>query len=206
MIGYIEGKLLKKEEERILLLAGRIGYEIILPGIVMEGIRRKETGEEISLYIYWHQTQGNPKPALIGFNMEIEKEFFQNFISVGDIGPIKAVKALSVSTHEIAEAIEMKDAVRLGQLKGIGSRTAQKIIAALSGKMKKFVLEKSSDFKDAPVFGNIGNQVFDVLVKQLGHNPSEAKKMIAEAFKRDDSISTPEELFDEIYREREKKP
>ena len=203
MIGYIEGKLLKKEEERILLLAGQVGYEIILPGIVMDSVEKKNIGDKISLYIYWHQTQGQPKPSLIGFNLEIEKEFFQSFISVGDIGPIKAVKALSISAHEIAKAIESKDANRLKQLKGIGSRTAQKIIAALSGKMEKFVLEKSNYLKAPSAFRSIGNQVFEVLVKQLGHNPAEAKNMVASAFKRDKSISTPEELFDEIYRGRE---
>ena len=202
MMGYIEGKLLKKEDDRILLLAGHIGYEILLPGIVMESLKTKEIGEQISLYIYWHQTQSQPKPVLIGFNLEIEKAFFQRFISVGDIGPMKAVKALGISSHEIARAIEAKDVGRLSQLKGIGARTAQKIIAALSGRMETFIVNGHDEPFQAPVFGDVERQVLDVLVKQLGHPPAEAKKMVAEARGKNGAISTPEELFDEIYKGR----
>ncbi len=90
MIGYIEGNILKKEEDRILILANQIGYEVLLPAIVMESLQNKEVGEEISLYIFFQQTERQPKPVLIGFNFEVEKEFFQYFISVEDIGPLKS--------------------------------------------------------------------------------------------------------------------
>jgi len=143
MIGYIEGKILKKEEERILILANQIGYEVLLPAIVMESLRDKEVGEEISLYIFFQQTERQPKPVLIGFNFEVEKEFFQYFISVEDIGPLKAAKALTVPVREIATAIEAGEISKLTQLKGIGRRTAQKIIATLGGKMGKFALIRS---------------------------------------------------------------
>ena len=96
MIGYLEGSLLKKGEDRILLLSNQIGYEIILPAFVMEAIRPKETGDPLSLYIYYQQTERQPKPVLIGFNLEAEKEFFQLFVTVEDIGPLKAVKAMTI--------------------------------------------------------------------------------------------------------------
>ncbi len=199
MIGYIEGKLLKKEDDKILVLANQIGYEILLPAIVMETIKIKKTGEEISLYIYYQQTERQPKPILIGFNLETEKEFFQHFISVGDIGPLKAVKAMNIPVCEIARAIESKDVDKLKQLKGIGSRTAQKIIVSLEGKVSKFVLIRKSEQKEMSAVGDFSGQVFDVLVAQLGHKATDAKQMIAKAFKRNSSISTPEELFEEIY-------
>ena len=129
MIGYMEGKLIKKEEDRILLLANQVGYEILLPAMVMDNIRRSNIDDEISLYIYYQQTERQPKPVLIGFNTEEEKDFFQLFISVEDIGPLKAVKALNIPIAEIANAIESKDAAKLTTLKGIGTRTAKKIIA-----------------------------------------------------------------------------
>ena len=106
MIGYIEGKILKKEEDRILVLVNQIGYEVLLPAIVMASLQDKKIGEEISLYIFYQQTERQPKPVLIGFNMEVEKEFFQYFISVENIGPLKAAKALTVPVREIATAIE----------------------------------------------------------------------------------------------------
>ena len=57
-----------------------------------------------------------PKPILIGFNLEVEKDFFQYFISVEDIGPMKAVKALNVPVREIADAIESGNIQQLTQL------------------------------------------------------------------------------------------
>ncbi|MDD2389793.1 MAG: OB-fold domain-containing protein [Desulfobacterales bacterium] len=199
MIGYIEGKLLKKEDDRVLILANQIGYEVMVPVFVMKTLESKPVGDQLSLYIYYQQTERQPRPVLIGFNLEEEKEFFQQFISVGDIGPFKAVKALDISIHDIASAIETKDVDKLKQLKGIGARTAQKIIAALEGKVGKFIRVQ----REAPLAvgqEHITSQVLDVLVTQLGHKPNDARQMIAQAFKRNRSISTPEQLFDEVYR------
>jgi Holliday junction DNA helicase RuvA len=200
MIGYLEGKLLKKEEERVLLLANQIGYEVLLPASVMKSLRHKSVGEEISLYIFFQQTERQPKPVLIGFNLEVEKEFFQYFISVEDIGPLKAVKALNEPVREIATAIESGDINRLTQLKGIGRRTAQKIIATLGGKMGKFALIQPSEYQEVPVIDDFTKQVLDVMIKQLGHKPADAKKLITKAMKRNASITTAEELFDEVYK------
>jgi Holliday junction DNA helicase RuvA len=200
MIGYIEGKILKKEEERVLVLANQVGYEILLPAFVMETIKPRKTGDPIALYVFYQQTERQPKPILIGFNLEAEKEFFQSFISVEDIGPLKAVKALSVPVSEVARAIEMRDVRSLTQLKGIGTRTAQKIIATLEGKMGKFTLIRKADKQETKAVEDFPGQVFEVLVKQLGHKTSDAKRMIADAFKRKPAITSPEELLDEIYR------
>jgi Holliday junction DNA helicase RuvA len=200
MIGYLEGKLLKKDIDRILLLANQVGYEVLLPAVVMETFSTKRTGDEVSLYIYFQQTERQPKPVLIGFNLEAEKEFFQLFISVEDIGPLKAVKALNIPIRDIARAIEARDVQKLNQLKGVGKRTAQKIIATLAGKMDKFALIRKTEQHEAPVAADIQQQVMDVLVRQLGHKNADAKHMVAMALKRNSAIATPEELFEEVYR------
>jgi Holliday junction DNA helicase RuvA len=201
MIGYIEGKILKKEEDRMLVLASQVGYEILLPAIVMESLADKRAGDDVSFYIYHQQTERQPRPILIGFNLEVEREFFQYFISVEDIGPLKAVKAMTIPVREIAEAIEAQDAQTLARLKGIGKRTAQKIIATLNGKMGKFALiRKEQPRKAGPGVEDISEQVLEVLVNQLGHKPKDAKQMIAEALKRNHAISSPEDLFEEVYR------
>ncbi|MAF32569.1 MAG: Holliday junction branch migration protein RuvA [Desulfobacterales bacterium] len=200
MIGYLEGKLLKKETDRVLVLANQIGYEVLLPVIVMESFQAKNIGDKISLYIYHQQTERQPKPVLIGFNLEVEKEFFQYFISVEDIGPLKAAKALNIPVRDIARAIELKEVDQLRQLKGIGNRTAQKIIATLHGKMEKFALIRKTEKKETTIGKDfLLIQVQDVLVNQLGYLVAEAKQMIAEAMKRNRNISTPEELVEEIY-------
>ncbi len=200
MIGYIEGRLLKKEDERILLLASQVGYEILVPAFVRDTIKAKQVGDELALYIYYHQTERQPKPVLIGFNLEAEKEFFQLFISVEAIGPLKAVKALDIPISDVAQAIESNDLGRLKRLKGIGPRTAQKVIATLQGKVSKFALIRKSDAPAPPEPEDIIQPVLDVLINQLGHRPADAKRMIHAAFKRNGDISTPEALFDEVYR------
>jgi Holliday junction DNA helicase RuvA len=200
MIGYIEGKILKKEEDRILVLANQIGYEVLLPAIVMESLQDNQIGDEISLYIFYQQTDRQPKPILIGFNLEVEKEFFQYFISVEDIGPLKAAKALTVPVREIATAIEAGEINTLTKLKGIGRRTAQKIIATLEGKMGKFALIRSEDRLAEPPVEDFSKQVLDVMIKQLGHRMADARQMIDKAMKRNSAIQTAEELFEEVYR------
>ncbi len=200
MIGYLEGKLLKKDDDRILILANQIGYEVLLPAFVMESFRSKTVGDQVSIYIYYQQTERQPKPILIGFNLEVEKEFFQHFISVEAIGALKAVKALSIPARDIARAIESKDINTLKQLKGIGDRTARKIVATLEGKMDKFALIQQSEKIEYPVSEDLSKNVLEVLTGQLGYRAKEAKLMITDAMKRNTDISTPEELFEEVYR------
>jgi len=200
MIGYLEGKLFKKEIDGILLLANQVGYEVLLPAVVMETLRGKKIGEEMALYIYYQQTERQPKPVLIGFNNELEKEFFQLFVSVEAIGPLKAVRAMTRPIAEIASAIEANDVNALKALKGVGARTAQKIIATLQGKMGKFALMQKTGDAEVPIDEDLGQQVIDVLAQQLGHKLTDARQLVAQALKRNRAITTPEELFEEVYR------
>ncbi|MFO7643794.1 MAG: Holliday junction branch migration protein RuvA [Desulfosarcina sp.] len=203
MIGYLEGRLMKKEQDRILLLVNQVGYEILVPVVVMETLSQRAIGDEVSLYVYYYQTERQPKPVLIGFNLEAEKEFFQVFISVDAIGPLKAVKALNISVGDIAHAIESGDVHTLKRLSGIGERTANKIVASLKGKMNRFALIPKGHGQDT-VAGRLDEDfiqtVMDVLVSQLGYKTTDARLLIADAIKRDGTIATPEQLFDEIYR------
>ncbi|MCF8025546.1 MAG: Holliday junction DNA helicase RuvA [Desulfobacteraceae bacterium] len=200
MIAYLEGSLLKKESDRILLLVNQVGYEILVPAFVMETIEPLQLGEHLGLYIYYHQTEHQPKPVLIGFNLEAEREFFQLFITVEAVGPLKAVKALNLPVKEIAKAIESRDAGPLKRLNGIGERTAHKIIATLNGKMGKFALIRDLPEKAPEPSADAADQVVEVLVEQLGHRPAEAREMVSAAFSRRPGIKTPEELFEEVYR------
>jgi len=192
---------MKKEQDRILLLVGHVGYEILVPVVVMESLSAKEIGDEVSLHIYYQQTERQPKPVLIGFNLEAEKEFFQYFISVEAIGPLKAVKALNIPVGDIAHAIESGDVKMLKRLSGIGDRTAHKIVASLKGKMNRFALIRHEKNVEAvPVDEDFVQMVMDVLISQLGYKTTDARQMVAEAMKRDSTIATAEDLFDEIYR------
>ncbi len=200
MIAYLEGTLLKKETDRIILLANQVGYEVLIPLFVMETINAKSVGDTVSLFIYYHQTERQPKPVLIGFHLEAEREFFLMFISVEAIGPLKAVKALNLSIRDIARAIESKNLEALKRLNGIGDRTARKIIATLQGKMGKFALIRDEDTDKPLPVDDFVEQVVGVLVDQLGHRLPEAKQMVQAAMKRKPLIGNPEDLFDEVYR------
>ena len=208
MIRYIEGRLLKKEEDRIVVLANGVGYEVLLPAIVRQTFTSKRAGEEgetVKLFIHYHQTERQPKPMLIGFTYEPEKEFFEKFITVEDIGPPTAVKALILPIPRIARAIEERDSKTLERLKGIGKRTAEKIIATLNGKVGKFALMREDEAPPATeAMEDFGKQVEEVLVKDLGHKLSEAQRLVKEAMMRNPGIATPEELFEEVYRGQKK--
>ncbi|MCW7752752.1 helix-hairpin-helix domain-containing protein [Desulfobotulus sp. H1] len=206
MIAYLEGTLFKKEEDRIILLVQQVGYEIFLPAVVLEALKNRETGTPLALHIYYHQTERQPRPVLIGFHTENEKEFFQLFLTVEDIGPVKAAKALTKPVGEIARLIEAGDASGLAGLKGIGKRTAQKIVATLGGKTERF-LDSPSPVREAVAMELVEKyfvpSVIDVMVHQLGHKHAEAVRMVESALLRCPDINTPEALLEEVYRGRE---
>ena len=204
MISYLEGTLFKKEGDKIVVLAQGVGYEVLLPSIVSQALAGKRSGEDgdrVKLHIFYHQSEHQPKPVLVGFNTEVEKEFFEKFIKVEAIGPTAAVKALTMPVSTIARAIEEKDTSTLQRLKGIGKRTADKIVATLQGKVGKFALVRDEQMPAPPVEPeDLRRQVEDVLVKQLGHTRSEAARMVSEAMVQNPAITSPEELFEEVYR------
>jgi len=205
MISYLEGELVKIYEDRITLLANGIGYDILIPAYLMNEIKEDEKKgvKELKLHISYNQTERQPKPILVGFKHPLDKKFFELFISVEDIGPTAAIKALIKPVGDIARSIEEKDARALRQLKGIGERKAEKIIATLKGKVAMYALMPKIEVA-TEVIEDFKKEVEDVLVKQLGHKLIEARKMIEEAMKRNPRISSSEELFEEVYRGQKK--
>ncbi|HEU5321604.1 MAG TPA: Holliday junction DNA helicase RuvA, partial [Methylomirabilota bacterium] len=88
-----------------------------------------------------------------------------------------------------------------------GPQKAKNIVAQLHGKVAKFALARDAEAPPAapPAAAPEGpdgvrEMVWEVLVKQLGHRPTEASQLIADALKRRPGIATAEDLFDEIYR------
>lgn len=204
MIAYLEGKLLQKREDRIVVLVGGVGYEVMLPAATRAVVRSRQAGPEgdiIKLHISYHQTERNPKPMLIGFKSPLEKEFFELLITVEDIGPAAACRALSMDVSRIARAIENKDTKLLCTLDGIGPRKADKIIATLNGRLGKFALmpEAEAPATEAPQ-EDFRAEVIAVLVEQLGHTRPEAQRMVQSAMARRPDLTTAEELFEEVYR------
>jgi len=212
MIASLSGRLRRRLEDRIVLETGGVGYEVFLPPNVMRQIEHltpddSEKASELSLVTHYHATRDQPRPVLIGFTNELDKEFFEKLITVKDMGPMVAARALAVPVAEIAAAIARQDEKYLRSLPGIGPQKAKNIVAQLHGKVAKFALLQG-EAAPAPTPAPAGAEgqdslrelVWEVLVKQLGHRPSEASQLITDALKRRPGVMSAEDLFDEIYR------
>jgi holliday junction DNA helicase RuvA len=210
MIATLSGRVRRKLEDRVVLECGGIGYEVYLPPIALRQLEGATAdGGALELVIYYHATRDQPRPVLIGFTSDLDKEFFEKLITVKDIGPMVAARALAAPVGELAAAIARQDEKYLRALPGIGPQKAKNIVAQLQAKVAKFALTREPG---APVVPDhaapppgpdaeaLREMVWEVLVKQLGHRPSEASQIIADALKRRPGIASPEELFDEIYR------
>jgi Holliday junction DNA helicase RuvA len=209
MIATLRGQLRRKLEDRAVVECGGIGYEVYLPPIALrhlEGLDAGDKGAELELVIYYHATRDQPRPVLIGFTTDLDKEFFEKLITVKDIGPMVAARSLAAPVAELAAAIARQDERYLRALPGIGPQKAKNIVAQLQNKVAKFALAREGDGDAAPpptrapATDALREMVWEVLVKQLGHRPSEASQLIADALVRRPDVSTAEELFNEIYR------
>jgi Holliday junction DNA helicase RuvA len=202
MIRYLTGTVIKTEQNKIVLLVGGVGYEVLLPEIVRLHLMQTEClNTTIELFISYHQTVQQPKPVLIGFTTELELEFFESLIKVKDIGPTMACRALTLPIPIIARAIEDRDTSSLQQLKGVGKRKADMIVSELQGRLGKFALMRSDDMPpEKPACGDLVKLVTEVLMHQLGHPRGEAQKMVQDALERRPEAQTPEELFEEVYK------
>jgi holliday junction DNA helicase RuvA len=213
MIATLSGRLRRKLDDRVVVECGGIGYEVYLPPIAMRGLESAtpEAGDkasELALVIYYHATRDQPRPVLIGFTSDLDKEFFEKLITVKDIGPMIAARALAAPVAELAAAIARQDEKYLRALPGIGPQKAKNIVAQLQSKVSKFALAREDAPSETPASApaapldadGLRELVWEVLTKQLGHRPSEASQLITDALRRRPGVTTPEELFDEIYR------
>ena len=208
MISYIEGKVHRfdRAEELVVINAGGVGYQIVVPQFVMSALSARPTsvGDELGLEVYYHVTDRQPKPVLVGFQRGHERAFFEQLIQVEGLGPVRAAKAMIFSVSTIAQAIEAEDLRVLQRMPGIGGRAAQKMIATLKGKVVETAMLRDEGY-DTPVKVAVGagtgrDEAVDVLVN-LGYRQSEAERDVDEALAvSPDLASAPEQLIREIFK------
>lgn len=204
MISTLRGKLLKKKELSLLVEAGGLGYEVLVPLSVLNALKDTLEGEDIDLVTYHYYATDPSKaiPVLIGFINEIEKEFFERFITVSGIGPKAAVRAINKPISEIARAIDCADIIFLKSLPGIGEQRAKEIIAKLQNKIGKFgLIQDGLKPSKADQKQDIEEEATQILI-QLQYKKQQAKDMIKKAMERNPGISTSEELLNEVYRQK----
>jgi len=200
VISHIRGTLYRKDHDRVVVDVGGIGYEVLVPPFVREAYKEVQEGDPIEFVTYYHVAERQPKPILIGFKREVEREFFEKLLTVGDIGPMRAAAAMVRSVSVIARAIEERDLGTLRQLPGIGERTAGKIIAALAGKVAKEAMMQDEGLAELPsAREDLRSETVDALVS-IGYRRQEARQLVDEALKRLPGAASADELIQDIFR------
>jgi Holliday junction DNA helicase RuvA len=201
MIAKITGRLEEVQGGAALVDAGNgLTYEVLVPACDVERLSRK-AGQEVSLHTI-HYIEGDPShgavvPRLIGFLNEVDRRFFKVFTTVKGIGNKKALRSLVRPPAEVASAIANKDAKFLVALPEIGKRTAEQIIAELSGKVDEFAGPASAI--PAAELPAAATEALSVLV-QLGEKRSDAAILIDRVLAVAPELATPEAIIQQVYR------
>ena len=204
MITKLTGQLLALQETTVSIGIDPFEYEVAVPDFTRRHLQLS-VGEKVSLYTIQY-IDGNPQkggrmtPRLIGFNSQIERQFFELFCSVPGLGVKKALKAMVRPVQDIAKSIEEQDVKSLTTLPGIGPAMAEKIVAQLRRKMAKFALlvqqdpmQQAGDFERSIV-----DETFQVLLA-LGHSESDARKLLEEPLGGKQNFKDVEALLQAVY-------
>ncbi|MDB2318319.1 MAG: helix-hairpin-helix domain-containing protein [Mariniblastus sp.] len=204
MITKLTGQLLALQETTVSIGIEPFEYEVAVPDFTRRHLQLS-VGEKVNLYTIQY-IDGNPQkggrmtPRLIGFNSQIERQFFELFCSVPGLGVKKALKAMVRPVQDIAKSIEEQDVKSLTTLPGIGPAMAEKIVAQLRRKMAKFALLVQQDptQQASEVERSIVDETFQVLLA-LGHGESDARKLLEEPLAGKQNFKDVEALLQAVY-------
>ncbi len=133
MITYVKGKLAEKNPANVVIETNGIGYYI---RISLQTFSKIPDSETVKLYTYLSVKEDSH--TLFGFFEKAEREIFKALISVSGIGPSTAITMLSsLETKQIQQAIATGDVATIKSIKGIGIKTAQRVILDLKDKILK---------------------------------------------------------------------
>lgn len=177
MIGYIKGKILElKNDSALIETSGGIGFETLISGSAYNSLAGKKEG---ALYTYMQVREDGV--SLFGFSSAEEKEMFLKLVSVSSVGPKLGIALLSgMNVGEIAAAIATSDIKRLSSVKGMGKKTAERIVLELREKVAAVDAVKESGAV-AAVRPSDGDEDAVVALMTLGFSRSESEKAITRA-------------------------
>ncbi len=186
MIAHLRGVLARKNEaaSSIEVDVNGVWYEVELPAFVWRSLEDEEPGAEVELETFYFVAANAPIPRLIGFQREVEREFFKKLIAVPNVGPTTATKALAFSVSTIARWIEAGDTASLARLPAIGRRTAETIVAQLRGRVTQEALLADEGFAEPPppattAPSDVARDAMDALVA-LGYGRTEAERLVSQ--------------------------
>ncbi|MFM8244127.1 MAG: Holliday junction branch migration protein RuvA [Crocinitomicaceae bacterium] len=170
MIGMLNGRMVEKNPTELLVDCGGVCYEVKISLNTFSVL-----GDEESVRIYTKLIVREDAHLLYGFASKDEREMFNFLISVSGIGPNTAMIMLSsLVPEEIAHAIQTEDVVTIQKIKGIGAKTAQRVIIDLKGKVLKFTGNAEN------LFAQSNTNRFDALTAlvSLGFDKKSAEKVL----------------------------
>lgn len=178
MFAYIKGKLTHKEAAFAIVEANGIGYQINIP---LSTYTALGNSEECQLFTFFHVRED--AQTLFGFATTNEKSVFLDLIGINGVGPSTALAALSaLSTDEIKHAIASENTKMVQTIKGVGGKSAQRIILELKDKYQKEGIGGDKLEKGA-VFNNSLRQEALTALTTLGVMKSSAEKTIDKILK-----------------------
>ena len=180
MIGQLNGKLIEKNPTDLLIDCGGVGYEVKISLNTFSSL-----GSSEAVKIHTKLIIREDAHVLYGFYTKEEREMFNHLVSVSGIGPNTAMIMLSsLIPDEIAHAIQTEDVRTIQSIKGIGAKTAQRVIVDLKDKMLKLV------FSSENIFMQNNTKRFDALTAlvSLGFDKKSAEKAIEKVSTGDESV------------------
>ena len=149
MIAYVRGRVLTITAETVIVDVNGLGYEVFCSGGAM---RKAVVGEIVELYTHLQVKEDGI--TLFGFESVKEKEIFLKVITVSGVGPKLGISVLTtLSADDLAQAVATADVKRLSAVKGLGKKTAEKIVLELHGKIS--AAEIMSAGGESPMMGAV---------------------------------------------------
>lgn len=187
MYEYIDGKLTFKGPTYIVVETGGVGYHI---NISLNTYAALGESERCKIYTWLHVKED--AHTLYGFADEGERRLFLHLISVSGIGPTTCRMMLSsITPNEIQQAIVSADVALIQKIKGIGAKSAQRIVLELQDKLKKEGIESLISL---PVHNTIKDEALSALV-MLGFSKQAAEKALTLVLKKADNELTVEQMI-----------
>ncbi len=182
MFSYIVGKITYRSESGIILENNGIGYEITMSSYALKCL--EDMQEEVKIHTYFQVRDDGV--SLFGFYTLDEKEMFLNLISVSGVGPKGAITILSnVSYGDLEVVISSQDLKTLSSIKGIGKKTAERLIIELKDKVGISSPAGSAVFESVSLNSEISDAI-EVLFG-LGVSRMEATKLAQSCYVSGDS-------------------
>lgn len=189
MIAFLKGRLVQKDPTHVVVDVGGVGYQVNISLATYTDIKDQE-----NIHLFTHLNIREDAHVLFGFSHESEKKLFQQLISVNGVGPSTAMVMLSyMNSTELKNAIVQENAAALQSIKGIGGKTAQRVIIDLKDKLKKESWEETHGTVSIGAHNTIRKEALSALLT-LGLPKAAAEKSVDAVLKKSGNTITLEDL------------